>query len=118
MSSNWDNAIIICLVSLSFSFSLQLGKLVSITWQSPKWTLLVSNIFQFIIDIKNDWFKVRSRSPDLRIFRDSFRSNELTKRYIVISFCLLSVLRVVRCFSTFGHFPLLLCTQLKIITTY
>lgn len=41
MSSNWDNAIIICLVSLSFSFSLQLGKLVSITWQSPKWTLLI-----------------------------------------------------------------------------
>lgn len=45
MSSHWDNAIIICLVSLSFSFALQLGKFVFITWQSPKWTLLVSNIF-------------------------------------------------------------------------
>lgn len=42
MSSNRDNAIIICLASLLFSFFLQLGKFVSIAWLSPKSTLLVS----------------------------------------------------------------------------
>nr|XP_034307957.1 uncharacterized protein LOC105340078 isoform X3 [Crassostrea gigas]XP_034307961.1 uncharacterized protein LOC105340078 isoform X3 [Crassostrea gigas] len=51
MSSHWDNAIIICLVSLSFSFALQLGKFVSITWQSPKWTLLIlwSEVFLILL---------------------------------------------------------------------
>lgn len=42
MSTNRDNGFIICIASLSFSFLLQLGKFVSITWKSHKSTLLVS----------------------------------------------------------------------------
>lgn len=42
MSTNRDNAIIICIAFLSFSFLLQLSKFVSITWKSHKSTLLVS----------------------------------------------------------------------------
>eukprot|EP00105_Crassostrea_gigas_P015716 XP_011432797.1 PREDICTED: uncharacterized protein LOC105332055 [Crassostrea gigas] len=41
MSTNRDNGFIICIASLSFSFLLQLGKFVSITWKSHKSTLLI-----------------------------------------------------------------------------